>query len=488
MKKHLAAVLAAGLLLLSASAGLTACFQKDSPYPDDRETGEAVTLPPVTLPDLTDTRKPTDTSPYAEQVESLFAETPTAAAADFTYEPNATGVTVTGYTGGELVVVIPDTLGDQPVTAIGEQAFAGMGNLKAVSVPDTVEAIGLGAFRDCKSMTSLRTPVYTCADAPYFGALFGGSSHENNGGFVPAGLSTLVITRSERIPDYAFYACRGLTAVSLPEALTELGSFAFYGCESLAYITAADTALVSVGERAFANCRSLLTLRLPGSVLRMGAGMLEGCGKLEALTLPFVGGCAPDAPLTEEEKTALENGEAAHPSEATAYLGYLFGASAYTFTAGYLPASLITVALSEGCTEIPANAFFECASVREFILPETVTAIGRRAFYGCESLAAMTLPDRVTSLGDDAFHGCIRMTAFDGGKGLSELGVQCFMDCLSLTAVTLPASVTHLPNSCFAGCRSLITLTAGGVKTQGEQVFRHCEKLTGWKNTDSVHP
>jgi hypothetical protein len=216
--------------------------------------------------------------------------------------------------------------------------------------------------------------------------------------------------------------------------------------------------------------------------------MAEGCGKLEALTIPFVGGCTPDYPLSEEQKEAIEDGEAVHPSQSSAYLGYLFGAASYTFTAGYLPDSLITVTLAEGCTEIPANAFFECTAVREIILPEGVASIGRRAFYGCECLTAMTLPDSVQTVGDDAFHGCIRMTAFDGGKGLAELGVHCFMDCLSLTAVTLPDTLTHLPNSCFAGCRSLATLTANGVKTQGAQVFRHCEKLTGWKNTDSVHP
>ena len=48
-------------------------------------------------------------------------------------------------------------------------------------------------------------------------------------------------------------------------------------------------------------------------------------------------------PLTEEEKAAIEAGDATHPAESSAYLGYLFGASDYTFTGGYLPRSLMTV-------------------------------------------------------------------------------------------------------------------------------------------------
>ena len=472
---------AAALLSLSLLLSMTACFTTpDVETPEDTETQEAVTLPPVTIPSLTDDRTPTDTAEYAERLDKLTEDNSPAPASDFTYEVTEDGVTVTGYNGGELILVIPDTIEDKPVTAIAENAFKGMGNLKAILIPDSVKSIGKSAFEGCVSLTSMKTPVYTCEDAPFFGALFGATSHETNGGYVPADLSTLALTDGESIPAYAFYACRGLEAVAIPEVTVEIGDFAFYGCETLTYITTAEASLTTVGERAFAGCDLLLNFTLPATVTYMGAGMLEGCGKLESLTIPFVGGCTADYPLTEEEKAAIEAGDATHPAESTAYLGYLFGASHYTFTAGYLPASLITVTLAEGCTAIPANAFFECASIREIHLPEGVITIGRRAFYGCERLTAMALPDSVTEIGDDAFHGCIRMQTFTGGAGLAELGMQCFMDCLSLTSVTLPDTVTYLPNSCFAGCLSLTTLTAEGVKTQGDRVFHKCGKLRGW--------
>ncbi len=456
MKRSLCAALSA--LLLSALL-LSSCGGSRGQEPIDTE--EPVTIPAITIPTEPDGRDYTDLTPYAEQLSLLFSTTPVAPASDFTYEVGNDGVTVTGYVGGEVAVVIPDTLEDKPVVSIGEGAFADMTHLRGVSVPDTVVSIGAGAFAGCKNLTSLRTPVYTCEDAPYFGALFGAQSYDAQGSAVPAGLSTLVLTRGEVIPDYTFYACRGLTAVALPDTLTEIGDFAFYGCQALAHIPAGETALVSVGEHAFTNCADLLALELPATVESLGMAMLEGCGALESLVLPFVGG---------------SRGE-----EKTAYLGYLFGAADYTFTAGYLPASLISVELLPGCGDVPANAFFECASVRVFTIPEGVTAIGRRAFYGCEKLATVTLPDSVKSLGDDAYHGCIRLTSFTGGAGLSKMGIQVFMDCVSLTTVTLPDALTHLPNASFAGCISLETLTAKGIQTRGEQVFRHCDKLTGWE-------
>lgn len=497
MKKHPKAAFrfgsaAAAMLALSLLIGLTSCFHTPSEDSPAKDTHEAVTLPPVTLPDLTDDRVATDTTPYAEALDTLFTANEPAPAADFTYDVMEDGIRITGYTGGEVVLVIPDTVEDKPIVAIAEGAFKGMGNLKAVSVPDSVWVIGASAFEGCMSLTTLRTPVVTCPEKPFFGALFGAESHDANGSFVPPALSTLVMTAGTAkgqnadgcIPAYAFYACRGLETVSLPATLTEIGDFAFYGCQSLAYIPLAHTTLTRVGERAFANSGALLGLSLPATVAYMGAGMLEGCGKLETLSVPFVGGCTDDYPLTDEEKAAIEAGDATHPAESTAYLGHLFGATSHTFTAGYLPASLITVTVLEGCETIPANAFFECASVREFILPATVKTIGRRAFYGCEALSKMTIPASVTAIGDDAFHGCIRLVevAFPAADGTVELGVQTFMDCRSLVTVTLPEKVKHLPNSCFSGCLSLKTLTAEGVTSQGKQVFRHCDKLQGWSD------
>ena len=464
--KHPATV-AFAAALLALALPLVAC----TPSPDDPATesydGETVTIPPITVPTEPDDRVLTDLSPYADRLDSLFADNTPAPAADFTYEvlppdpddplqDTVGSVKITGYTGGEIVVVIPDTIGELPVTAIAPDAFAGKGSIKAISVPDTVTSIGVGAFRGCTAMTSLRTPVYTCEDAPYFGALFGATSYETGASAVPNKLSTLVLTDGVAIPDYAFYACRSLEVIFLPQTMSELGDFAFYGCRSLAYVDTAGASVTALGEHVFAGCESLLALHLPLTVTEMGPAILEGCGKLESLTIPFVGG-----------------GE-----EDNSYIGYLFGASDHVFTAGYIPASLIEITVHDGCPKIADNAFYECASVRSITLPEGATEIGRRAFYGCENLATVTLPDGVFSIGDEAFCGCLRLTSVEMSKGLDELGVQTFMNCVSLESVSLPVGVNHLPNSCFAGCQSLVRVTAAGPVTLGEQVFRGCDRLT----------
>ena len=469
MKKNRMAASVAALLLLAIP--LSSCGGGQAPATETDTAEEVVTIPPIRIPDEPDERTFTDLSLYTNHLRSLTAESTPSPAEDFTYEVSADGgVTITGYVGDasaeedsdvDVVVVIPDTIEGATVTAIAEGAFAEHTAIDRMFIPDSITAIGFGAFKGCKSLVSLRTPVYTCEDAPYFGALFGAETLEASGYSVPTGLSTLILTAGETIPESGFYACRNLKVIALPDTLTEIGDFAFYNCTSLAYVAAQNTALTAVGRNAFTNCESLLGLHLPATVETMEIAMLEGCRSLESLTLPFVGG---------------GRGESASD---TAYLGYLFGAEDYTFSAGFIPGALLSVTLLEGCGDIPANAFFECASIREIHLPAGVVSIGRRAFYGCEGLAELTLPDTVTTLGDDALHGCIRLTSFDGGAGLSKLGIQCFMDCVSLETVTLPDGVTHLSNACFSGCISLSSLTADGVRSRGSQVFRHCDKLEG---------
>ncbi len=457
MNMKLRSLTARGLCLaLLGALLLTGCASEMTYAPADP--------PAVTLPDLSDDRKMQDDvlHLYEEHLETVFSEASPVSPDALTYTVNqdTQGITLTGYTGDETVVVLPDSIDGLPVTVIDENAFANQENLCALYIPDSVTVIGFGALKDCNALETLRTPVIEVQDHPYFGALFGAASYEINASEVPDSLTAVILGESiQSIPPYAFYDCNSITCVSLPKTLTAVEKFAFRSCSSLEYLNLADTSLQSVGTRALTDCMALLRFDLPATVTSIGEGVLEGCGSLSAMTLPFVGG------------TAAEN----------TYLGYLFGAASYTFTAGFVPASLQEIILLEGCTSIPSNAFFEVSCLSRITIPETVTSIGLRAFYGCKKLLSVKLPDSVTGIGDDAFHGCIRLQSVDFGSGLSSIGVQAFMDCLYLKSAALPQGVTRIPNSCFSGCISLETVTAPGVTSAdnvGLQAYRHCDKLT----------
>ncbi len=52
-------------------------------------------------------------------------------------------------------VTIPSQLNGLPVLAIADRAFVGQTKLKKVTIPDSVESIGCGAFENCKYLTSV---------------------------------------------------------------------------------------------------------------------------------------------------------------------------------------------------------------------------------------------------------------------------------------------------------------------------------------------
>ena len=83
----------------------------------------------------------------------------------------------------------------------------------------------------------------------------------------------------------AFYECKDLTGITLPNGLTSIGFRAFYNCESLTGITLPDS-LMSIGNRAFDSCKSLTGITLPDGLISIGDYAFTGCSGLFGITLP----------------------------------------------------------------------------------------------------------------------------------------------------------------------------------------------------------
>ena len=55
-----------------------------------------------------------------------------------------------------------------------------------------------------------------------------------------------------RIGEYAFFQCRGLTSVTIPNSITSIGKYAFQECSSLTSITIPNS-VTSIGSDAFCH-------------------------------------------------------------------------------------------------------------------------------------------------------------------------------------------------------------------------------------------
>jgi tetratricopeptide (TPR) repeat protein len=124
-------------------------------------------------------------------------------------------------------------------------------------------------------------------------------------------------------------------------------------------------------------------------------------------------------------------------------------------------------------TEIGAQAFKPCKSLRSVTLTVTVVEIGTSAFENCKALAEIALPPRLARIKYIAFAGCKVLAAISLPRSLKSIGSRAFEDCAALEKISLPASLQELGSEVFSGCTALQTIWVlgnPGVFTYGASV------------------
>ena len=405
---------------------------------------------------------------------------PTAAQAQFTLATNADNtLTITGYTGTNGNVVIPDTIGGLPVSSIGESAlssviltnvtlanginslglgaFYGCINLAAIEIPNTVTNIGDGAFNSCLSLTNVMIPasVAHIGDYAFFycnnltdiivdsnnlfyssaeGVLFNKDKTKlmqfpfgKGGSYTIPGTVTILADEAFGIdghgrPLVVDPGCPGLTNLICPGTLTNLGDHAFSHCGGLASVTLSN-GVASLGVETFSWCANLRSLSIPNTVTNVGDLAFYYSG-LNNVTIPA----------------------------SVSKLG--FGAFAVCY-------DLTNVTLQEGVADIGEAGFNFCTNLNSIVLPESIISIGDRAFWFCTLLTNVIIPGNVTNLGVHAFSACSSLMNIavnaDNLFYSSRDGVLYNIDQTTLIQFpggrngicTIPASVTSIGDHAF---------------------------------------
>ena len=89
------------------------------------------------------------------------------------------------------------------------------------------------------------------------------------------------------IGEYAFYGCSSLTSVTIGNSVTSIGNYAFCNCNGLTSVTIGDS-VTCIGESAFENCHGLTSVVIGSGVTDIHDMAFEDCDHLSDITCKAV--------------------------------------------------------------------------------------------------------------------------------------------------------------------------------------------------------
>lgn len=326
------------------------------------------------------------------------------------------------------------------VTSIGCDTFGGCDNLVSVATPDSVCNIGARAFYQCYNMTSFKIPDnLTCIESHVFyqSGLTSILIPENvtrigDSAFYGTSLSDVTMLGNMlEISSLAFSSCKNLTNVTFPGSLASVGSRAFSNFSNL-YISNLSSWCkndiannpLRCAKNFYVNGTLLTTLTIPDDITSISPYLFYGCKNLKTIIYP-------DG-LTSIGDYAFygcENLKTIIPSDNLTYVGN------YAF---YGCKNLETTI--DGLTYVGNYAFYDCDSLRHFtFLPDVF--YGNYAFNSCNNLTKITIDYSAEEIdGKNGVYTRISWPHFYG-KRLDSMGTTIDFSILTDVYFTGPADI-----------------------------------------------
>lgn len=283
------------------------------------------------------------------------------------------GAYITAYRGNAARLTC-DTVEGNRIFAIADGVFQKHTELESLILP-YVTIVGDYAFSGCTALTTADLPSVVQVGANAFAgctALEEWTAGENlvtigSRALAKTALRTLNLgPKVTAVPEGLCYDCNLLERVDLEGRVTEIGAWAFEGCEALQTVTGTEY-LKTVGDYAFSDCRQV-EFNFPAQLEAAGENAFYFCRQLKIGALP---------------RTIQSMGKRAF---------------------AYCP-GLTEIRLPAGIAVVPEEAF-RATNAKTIVLPEGVERIEARAFESCKA-TAITVPGTVKYIGKQALYSVL---------------------------------------------------------------------------------
>jgi hypothetical protein len=327
------------------------------------------------------------------------------------------------------------------------------------------------------------------------------------------GLTSVTIPNSvTSIGNYAFAGC-SLTSVTIPNGVTSIGRCAFVGCSSLTSVTIPN-GVTSIGDYAFQDCNMLTTITIPHSVTTIGEGAFDGCDNIK-LVFPkrtihvekagtlsdLIGGVTGELTLTGEingedfavirvmggESSYDNDFDPKHNNKNGSRLSVLDMSGVKIVKGGaYIKKRIDGRGYAEAVLAeddvIPAGVFEGCKYLTSISIPSGLKSIGAYALDGTAWYENQ--PDGLVYIGNILYTYKGEMpenTHIEIKEGTVGIANMAFGGQSSLSSITIPNSVKHI--GCYDveenDTGAFIMLSGGGrAGFYGSYVFSGCTGLT----------
>lgn len=405
---------------------------------------------------------------------------------------------------------LPEVTFPRQLLSVGNYTYAQCPLLKTLTFPAMLESIGNYAFAECTGLTQLtfkdsgksvklgygarsnsgtsyldNIPLFGNTNLTYLyigrninytaGEKYGYSPFYNQ-----SFLTDVRFSQSGTVSyckDYLLYKVNNCKTLTLPESLTSIGNWTFRGMAALESIVVPN-AVTEMGTYAFANDTSLKSAKLSTSCPWLKEGLFSECNALQSITIPSA--------VTKMDGYMFTNCKtltSATFEDGTDLIEMGYGASWKNYGL-FSDCPLKTLNLGRWLsynTEVASRSpFYSIYALKNLNIGENVKVIDKYMFSYCKGLEEVNLPDNITSVNLWGFRGCTSLKSVRLSEKLSQVGDYGFAECTSLDNVTFPASMTSVASNSFSDCTALRKLDLGqNLLIIGPSAFENDKALEG---------